>query len=77
MKQTMSVDGVHSMEARKILSTHLHNIMRSGYDTWGEEEEHVCTGYSQNKVFKIAPKETVYSTLSISENFVSTSKASI
>ena len=25
--------------------------------------------YSQNKVFKIAPKQTVYSALSISENF--------
>ena len=38
--------------------------MRSGYDMGGGEE-HISTGYSQNKVFKIAPKQTVYSALSI------------
>ena len=42
--------------------------MRSSYDMGGGEE-HMSARYSQNKVFKIAPKQTVYSALSISENF--------
>ena len=41
----------------------------------GGGEGHISTGYSQNKVFKIAPKQTVYSALSISENFKNSDEA--